>query len=190
MKAWKKNAVIATVLVLVCAGIYLNWLYADETQTPDLTQTLNEEQVLGDSSMVIAQDTDALQEAASEDLNGTDTIADYFAAMRLSRQEARDTAITTLQETIAYAGEDETTTSTTQTLDRLVAVSLQEAEIESLIIAKGYTDCVAYMTEDGIQVAVPAPADGLEASEVALLTDVITGQSDYSLQDIHIIEVK
>ena len=35
MKAWKKNAVIATVLVLVCAGIYLNWAYAgrDETRT-------------------------------------------------------------------------------------------------------------------------------------------------------------
>ena len=30
MKAWKKNAVAAAVLVTVCAGIYVNWLYTEE----------------------------------------------------------------------------------------------------------------------------------------------------------------
>ena len=99
--------------------------------------------------------------------------------------------MTTLQETIAYAGDDTAATSaSSDTLDELMAVSLQEAQIESLIIAKGYTDCVAYMTDDGINVAVAAPAEGLQDADVALLADVVTGQSDYQLADIHIIEVK
>ena len=191
MKAWKKNAVIATVLVLVCAGIYLNWAYAGHDETQDLTETLNADQVLGDTTMVIAQSDDALQTAATEELDETAGAADYFAAMRLSRQEARDSAVTTLQETIAYAGDDAAATSaSSDTLDELMAVSLQEAQIESLIIAKGYTDCVAYMTDDGINVAVAAPAEGLQDADVALLADVVTGQSDYQLADIHIIEVK
>ena len=191
MKAWKKNAVIATVLVLVCAGIYLNWAYAGQDETQDLTETLNADQVLGDTTMVIAQSDDALQTAATEGLDETAGAADYFAAMRLSRQEARDSAVTTLQETIAYAGDDTAATSaSSDTLDELMAVSLQEAQIESLIIAKGYTDCVAYMTDDGINVAVAAPAEGLQDADVALLADVVTGQSDYQLADIHIIEVK
>ena len=191
MKAWKKNAVIATVLVLVCAGIYLNWAYAGHDETQDLTETLNADQVLGDATMVIAQSDDALQTAATEGLDETAGAADYFAAMRLSRQEARDSAVTTLQETIAYAGDDAAATSaSSDTLDDLMAVSLQEAQIESLIIAKGYTDCVAYMTDDGINVAVAAPAEGLQDADVALLADVVTGQSDYQLADIHIIEVK
>ena len=191
MKAWKKNAVIATVLVLVCAGIYLNWAYAGHDETQDLTETLNADQVLGDATMVIAQSDDALQTAATEELDETAGAADYFAAMRLSRQEARDSAVTTLQETIAYAGDDTAATSaSSDTLDELMAVSLQEAQIESLIIAKGYTDCVAYMTDDGINVAVAAPAEGLQDADVALLADVVTGQSDYQLADIHIIEVK
>ena len=92
MKAWKKNAVIATVLVLVCAGIYLNWAYAGHDETQDLTETLNADQVLGDTTMVIAQSDDALQTAATEGLDETVGAADYFAAMRLSRQEARDSA--------------------------------------------------------------------------------------------------
>ncbi len=191
MKAWKKNAVIATVLVLVCAGIYLNWAYAGHDETQDLTETLNADQVLGDTTMVIAQSDDALQTAATEELDETAGAADYFAAMRLSRQEARDSAVTTLQETIAYAGDDTAATSaSSDALDDLMAVSLQEAQIESLIIAKGYTDCVAYMTDDGINVAVAAPAEGLQDADVALLADVVTGQSDYQLADIHIIEVK
>ena len=191
MKAWKKNAVIATVLVLVCAGIYLNWAYAGHDETQDLTETLNADQVLGDTTMVIAQSDDALQTAATEGLDETAGAADYFAAMRLSRQEARDSAVTTLQETIAYAWDDTAATSaSSDTLDDLMAVSLQEAQIESLIIAKGYTDCVAYMTDDGINVAVAAPAEGLQDADVALLADVVTGQSDYQLADIHIIEVK
>ena len=111
MKAWKKNAVIATVLVLVCAGIYLNWAYAGHDETQDLTETLNADQVLGDATMVIAQSDDALQTAATEGLDETSGAADYFAAMRLSRQEARDSAVTTLQETIAYAGDDAAATS-------------------------------------------------------------------------------
>lgn len=191
MKAWKKNAVIATVLVLVCAGIYLNWAYAGHDETQDLTETLNADQVLGDTTMVIAQSDDALQTATTEGLDETAGAADYFAAMRLSRQEARDSAVTTLQETIAYAGDDAAATSaSSDALDDLMAVSLQEAQIESLIIAKGYTDCVAYMTDDGINVAVAAPAEGLQDADVALLADVVTGQSDYQLADIHIIEVK
>lgn len=191
MKAWKKNAVIATVLVLVCAGIYLNWAYAGHDETQDLTETLNADQVLGDTTMVIAQSDDALQTAATEGLDETAGAADYFAAMRLSRQEARDSAVTTLQETIAYAGDDAAATSaSSDALDDLMAVSLQEAQIESLIIAKGYADCVAYMTDDGINVAVAAPAEGLQDADVALLADVVTGQSDYQLADIHIIEVK
>ena len=33
MKVWKKNMVAAAVLITVCAGIYVNWLY---TSVPDI----------------------------------------------------------------------------------------------------------------------------------------------------------
>ena len=31
MKVWKKNMVAAAVLVTVCAGIYVNWLFSKYT---------------------------------------------------------------------------------------------------------------------------------------------------------------
>ena len=54
MKQWKRNAVIATVLLFICAGVYLNWSYNQKEKAPELTQTLNAEQVMGDSTLVIA----------------------------------------------------------------------------------------------------------------------------------------
>ena len=188
MKIWKRNAVALTVFLFVCAGIYLNWYYAKQDEAPDLEQTFNEAQVLGEDTLVLAQDGDA--PAAAAEQAETEHSADSFATIRLSRQGARDAAIETLQETIAYADGDDSATTTSKELEDIVQTSLNEAQIESLIIAKGYEDCVAYMTEDGISIAVSAPEEGLKDSDVALISDVVTGQTDYDLTDIRIIEVK
>ena len=182
MKIWKKNLTAAAVLVTVCAGIYLNWMYTEGDTPVSLTDTLDAEKVL-DESMLVMSDTEALREAAAE---LTDTATDYFAAVRLSRQEARDSAVELLQEAMAY---DTDTEKTGHELEELVEVALSEAQIESLVVAKGYTDCVAYMSDDGISVAVAAPESGLQQSDVALITDIIMTQSAYELEDIRIVPV-
>ena len=79
---------------------------------------------------------------------------------------------------------------TSAELEDIVQTALSEAQIESLIIAKGYADCVAYMNEDGISVAVAAPEGGLVQSDVAVITDVVLTQSDYDITDIHVVEVQ
>lgn len=181
MKIWKKNLVAAALVVTVCIGIYANWSYTQSQETMDLTETLNEEKMLSEDMLVMADaDTD-------EDVQTTAT--DYFAAVRLSRQEARDSAVTMLQEAMAYNGTDEATASSNDTLDDIVQVALCEAQIESLVIAKGYADCVAYIGEDGISVAVAAPKEGLKQEDVAVIADIVMTQSDYSLDKIRVVEV-
>ncbi len=58
------------------------------------------------------------------------------------------------------------------------------------MIAKGYADCVAYMSDDGISVAVASPENGLKAEDAALISDIVLSQTSYELADIHVIEVK
>ena len=191
MKIGKRNAVAVTVFLFVCAGIYLNWYYTKQADTPALEQTLNSEQVMGEDTLVFSSDGDsAPAEAAKQTAAEAEHSADSFATIRLSRQGARDAAIETLQETIAYAEGDDSATTTSKELEDIVQTSLSEAQIESLIVAKGFEDCVAYMTDEGISIAVAAPEDGLKDSDVALISDVVTGQTDYDLTDIRIIEVK
>lgn len=187
MKTWKKNAVVASVLVFICAGIYLNWLYTNQENTPNLTETLNAEKLLDDATLVMS--TGPVQPAAGEDLDEGAQQVDYFAAVRLSRQESRDSALGLLQEAASYSADESASTATAK-LEDIVDTALCEAQIESLVIAKGYADCVAYMNEEGISVAVAAPEAGLQSADAALITDIVMSQTDLGMDDIHVIEVK
>ena len=175
--------VAAGVLVTVCAGIYVNWLYTGSETAKNLVDTLDSEKVMSDDMLVLG---DSLIQVGGDDLT---TVTDYFAAVRLSRQQARDSAVTLLQEAMSYGDQTEVTTSSQQ-LEQIVQTALCEAQIESLIIAKGYTDCVAYMSEKGISVAVASPEGGLKDQDVALISDVVMTQSDLKMSDIYVIEVK
>lgn len=180
MKIWKKNIIAAAVLVTVCAGIYVNWLYTDDQVTPDITETLNSDKILSSDMLVMADGTS---------MEGSEvSVTDYFAAVRLSRQEARDSAVSLLQEAMAYNNDAEYVQTSAQ-LEDIVQTALNEAQIESLVIAKGYKDCVAYINESGISVAVAAPEGGLQQTDVAVISDIILSQSGISMENIRVVEV-
>lgn len=181
MKTWKRNGVIAGVLVLVCAGIYLNWLYSGST--PELTETLDADKIMG--AQLVMSETDGSDAQA---LSNETSVEVSFAQMRLSRQTARDEAVSILQETIAYA--EGTDSATSRELEGIIADALAESQIESMVVAKGYQDCVAYITEDGISLAVASPAEGMTQNDVSLLADIVMSQTDFTLSDIHIIGVE
>ncbi len=181
MKKWKKNLVAAAVLLTVCGGIYANWAYGQSQSVADLTNTLDEDKIMSADKLVMADGSTNPDEIVN-------TMTDYFAAVRLSRQEARDSAVSLLQEAMAY-GDAESGTSNSQ-LQELVNVALNEAQIESLVIAKGYADCVAYISDESISVAVAAPEGGLQQQDVAVVTDIILNQSKFTTEQIYVVEVK
>ena len=178
MKKWKKNIIAASVLLVVCAGIYMNWMFTNGQSVADLTEKLDAETVLSPDGVILdAEDTT------------TNTTVDYFAAVRLSRQEARDSAVNLLQEAMAYGDDSEQQESNAQ-LEKLVETALCEAQIESLVIAKGYADCVAYMSDSGISVAVASPEGGMQNTDVAVIADIVLTQSDFDMEQIRVVEVQ
>lgn len=185
MKVWKKNLVAAAVLITVCAGIYVNWLYTENEDAVSLSDTLDYEKVMSEDGLLLTEDVAAITAGEEPDT----TASDYFSAVRLSRQQARDNAVNMLQEAMTYSETDKAVESAMD-LEDIVQTALSEAQIESLIIAKGYQDCVAYMTGEGISVAVSAPEGGLQSADVAVIADVVMSQSDYGLKDIRVVEVQ
>ena len=181
MKTWKKNMVAAAVLLTVCGGIYANWAYGQDQMVADLTDTLNEDKILSQDKLVMADG-----DLVSDDV--VNTMTDYFAAVRRSRQDARDNAVSLLQEAMAYG--DETAEQSNLELQEIVRIALCEAQIESLVIAKGYTDCVAYIADDAISVAVASPEGGLQQQDVAVIADIIINQSEFTMEQIYVVEVK
>ena len=176
-KNWKRPAVVLAVLVLVGASVYLNWRYADNVAETD--------KILGQATLVNenGEGVSVANDAAAEN--------DYFATARLSRKQARDSAISMLQEAeIDENATEDVCNEASQTLQVLAGYTVAESQIENLVTAKGYADCVAYMSSNGISVAVAAPEGGLQQGDVAVIADIVMSQSDYSLNDIRVVEVQ
>lgn len=170
---WKKRAAAAAVLVFVGAAVYLNWRYSDNVAS----QT----KILGQSTLVNANEDGAKE--PDETAQG-----DYFAAARLSRKQARDSAINMLQEAEKDENAEQSVLNeVSETLQVLAAYTVAEAQIESLVTAKGYADCVTFMGDESISVVV-SDADGLDAADVARITDIVLTETRYTADQIKIME--
>ena len=171
MKKAKRNILIATVLVFVCAAVYLNWSYnrADDTPTAGLEDTQ-------DDGQSVSAENDS---------------EDYFAQARLTRQTSRDEALSLLETAAASEGaSQETIDGAMDAISAMATWSMQETQIENLLLAKNFEDCVVYISSDGVTVAVPAPVEGLSAASVAQITETIIAETGCTAEDIRVIEVK
>ena len=178
MKNRKRNLTVLAVLSFVCAAVALNWTYNSRWGKPDAEMVYAE-----DEAMAAAQ-TDF---ARSLTTAGTE----YFAEARLTRQVSRDEALELLQTAASSeAASQETIDSAMNAISKMAACSMQEAQIENLLLAKEFDDCVVYIGEDAITVAVPAPMEGLSEEAVARITDVICTETSYGPEQLNIIEVK
>ena len=144
--------------------------------------------VLGQSTLVSG--TQEGEDAQQTGTDGAETPAenDYFATARLSRKQARDSAISMLKEAEVDENAEQTVLNeASETLQVLAAYTVAESQIESLVTAKGYADCVAFMGEDSISVVVSAP-EGLQAADVARIKDIVIQETDYTAPQIKIME--
>ena len=171
-QVWKRRAVVAAVLMLVGTSVYLNWRYAGTVEDSG-------KKVLGQSALVNGETTDAEGTAAGDD---------YFATARLSRKQARDTASSMLQEAqVDENATEDVLNEASQTMQVLAAYTVAESQIESLVVAKGYADCVAFMGDDAISVVVSDP-DGLDTVDVARIKDIVVSETSYTPDQIRIME--
>ena len=227
MKLWKRNAVVAAIVLFVCVAVYLNWSYSQSEAVLNddpvsTSKTLGEAALVGsDTALTLedgeealskdskAEDEDAeageTQEKETEtkensegentettDAMSTDTAEqDYFATARLNREEARDSALSILQETAndPEASAD-TVSAATESITAMATATLQESEIENLVTSKGYPDCVAFIGDSSVSVVVAAPEGELAASDIARITDIVCGETDFSATAVKVIQAE
>ena len=182
---WKRNAVVATMAVLVCAAVALNWKFTGEQAAEQVEETGTK--ILGEAALVSGQEGE--ESGAAVDEEAVYTGSDYFASARLTRQQARDNALALLQEAADEENADqETLNAASEGIQALAAYTLQEAQIENLVTAKGYDDCVVFMGEDSLSVVVAAPESGsLSSQDVAKITDIAMTETGYRADQIKIM---
>ena len=184
---WKRNAVVVAVGLFVCAAVYLNWSYEQESQVG---------KTLGQSAMVSGESKDPMVQTSAEEISEPvpttqQNTNSYFATARLNRQQARDSALSLLQDAAAREDADETVkTQVNDTIQTMADYTVTEAQIENLVVAKGYTDCVAFIGEESLSLAVSAPEGGLTQTDTARIVDVVNQTAGFTADQIKIIEVE
>ena len=202
-KLWKRNAVVGAVLALVIAAIVFNGRYAEDVVAAEAAagqaaagQAAADEaaegqsagKVLGQATEVIAGESGAEEATGLPEMSGGES-SDYFAAARLSRRQARDSALALLQE--AGADSDGTAANeAAQGIEALAGYTLSEAQIENMITAKGYEDCVVFLSADNASVVVASTTDGLQTEDVAKITDIVKRETGLQASAIKILEVE
>lgn len=206
MKLWKRNLIAAAIVLFVCGAVYLNWSYTQDTAAG---KNLGQAALVGgrEDPLLTQPDpgaadgkSDGKSDGKAEDGQGQDgtqandpTTAEsgsYFSTARLNRQQARDNALSLLQEAAKDEKADQTAVDEANaSIQTMADATVTEAQIENLITAKGYTDCVVFMADDGVSVVVSAGEDGLQTEDIAKITDIVKQETELTADCIKILEV-
>ena len=189
---WKRNMVVAAIAVFVCAAVYLNWNYEQE-----VGKTLGESAMVGKEDPLVsggssAPGPDGSGQTEQSDGGGTASAGGgYFDTARLNRQQSRDSALALLQEAAGKESADQTLKDEANaSIQTMADYTVTEAQIENLVIAKGYTDCVAFLGEDSISVVVSAMENGMTDADAARIGEIVMEQTGLKADQIKIIEAE
>ena len=175
-----RNYVIAGCVALLVVAVILN---------ATLGGSGGDEDVLGNESTKILGNS-VLTDANADGNEGTDTetAEDFFASAVINRQRVRDEAMETLRQ-VADSPDamQETKNQALKSIEDMVAEMNSEVNIETLVKAKGFEDCMVYISEDSADVMVKT--DGLLANEAAVIKDIIIQTTDIPVENVKILEV-
>lgn len=207
MRAISKNTRKATAITLAAAlvvAVYLNWQYARTGVS------------LEEDAVQVAASAEAMDETVSAPiLDGLMTEAEavssanknygeaqlvsvsnnsgskFFEEARLKRTKAHDEAMDTIQKTLKSASlsAEEKKTYTQQLTGNLEDLNA-ENEIETLVKAKGFADCLCFLQSGRADLTVMTSGDALTAAQVAQIRDIVLSKSNVTAQNITIVEVK
>lgn len=162
----KRNLLVIVSVLLIGGAVTLNWmLFSDTTDTP----------TGGNPSTDLGE------------LSQTGGTADYFSEAMLNRQQARDEAMEVLQQVVdSPTALQETKDEAYADLVQIAADIANEANIETLVCAKGFEECVAVIQNDRANIIVKT--SGLEANQVAQIQQIVYEQTGILPTNIKIIE--
>lgn len=171
----KKHIVLSVLVFALAAAVYLNWQFARPNVNADNEGTAS---YLGAAEYVNGTVQD---EEKSEN-------SKYFEDTKKNREDSRKEKLKILDEVISNTKSTKEEVSSATNEKNLVSKYIEyETNIESLIKAKGFSDCVAIISDSKATVVVASK--GLLASQTIQIQDIVSSQTGFSLENIKIIEI-
>ena len=206
MRALSKNTRRATAVTLAAAlviAVYLHWQYARtnvETEPLD-AQMVSAAAGPAEETAAVLDGLPTEAEAASDVSKNygeaqlvsvaNDSGTKFFEQARLKREKAHDETVDTIQKTLkgSALSAEEKKAYTDQMAAALEDLNT-ENEIETLIRAKGFADCLCFLQAGRADLTVMTAGEPLTAAQVAQIRDVVLSKSSVTAQNITVVEVK
>lgn len=206
MRAISKNTRKATAITLAAAlvvAVYLNWQYARTGVTLE-EDAVNVAAAVETEEAVSAPIMDGLMTEAEAVSSANKNYGEaqlvsvannsgskFFEEARLKRTKAHDEAMDAVQKALKSASlSAEEKKSYTQQLTGSLEDLNAENEIETLVRAKGFADCLCFLQSGRVDLTVMTSGDALTAAQVAQIRDIVLSKSNVTAQNITIVEVK
>lgn len=204
MKYGKRQLILASLVLALGAAVYLNWQFAGTDVKVEGDSVSSESSTLGAAQLVnsnyvetISDGLESAAETAGEISNGAaeettaDTVnaAETAAALsdaRMTRQTARDEAVELLEDILEDAQADTAVKEAAISEASVIAQNiLKETNIETLVQAKGFTECVAYINGDACTIVVNGDMENEQ--NALIIRDIAVTETGLSAEQIKII---
>ncbi len=192
MTMGKRQLVLAALVVALGAAVYLNWQFSGNNlaATNAVASMANREYgqaQLANTSAVSGASKGS--PSASSDVKTNAAVNTYFSEANLSRQKARDKELAVVEKVISDVKSNDAAKKEAVAQAALIAQNiLRENNIESLIKAKGFSDCIVFIQNSECSVVVKTK-DSTQDNAI-VIKDIVAGQAGITYDKIKIIENK
>ena len=192
--AKKKSAVYSVVALMLCMAVYLNWSYTKERPDAEYNAAgeFEDSKILGEAKLVDETEKikdEEVQLTAGDNPNISPVPSDYFSEARLARQKARDESVNILSQTVNNENTSEEAKATAvATMGELAENAEKEARIESMVVAKGYRQCVVFINDEGANVIVEKTNEGLQNTDLARIKEIVLNETNLTAEQVKVIE--
>lgn len=178
--AAKRNLLLATSLIVICTAVFLNLGISGGDGSIEGIVAAN-------SQNGAESDSDGTSKVLGDSVEVSKTEPNFFAASVIDRERVRDAALETFRDVAdsEHAAKEEKENALAK-MNLLADQMQKEVNIENLVMAKGFEDCVAVVTEEGVDVIVKTV--GLLPGEVARIKEIAVEQTGADVSEIRIIE--
>ena len=185
----RKEVLIGSLIMLILVAAFINYNYSDLLPNdPMSVQTASEQTDIPENDAQ-EQSGKKMGEAQYVSSNTSAVDTNYFTQARLDKESARSKSKEMYEQIIANENLDEESRKKAQEgLINLAGASDREASCENLIKAKGFADCVVYITDNSASVTVKA--ENLSNSDLAKIQEIVSSQTGILIKNIKIVEVK
>lgn len=203
MKLGKKELVLTGLVLTLGAAVYLNWQFSSNTDLLSGANAVSVSKELGEAEFVNTSSDKKVGETSTQKSNTKATEKntssktpttkssnsdEYFAQAKLDREETQDKIAEMTQEILESVEENDTAkTEAVAKAAQLATILEQQTNVESLIKAKGFENCLVFIQNEECSIVVKD--SNLTDEDTLIIKDIATGQTGISIDKIKISSV-